>query len=211
MRAVRRTICEAVLGVTMIMTLGACGGSTSPQPSPSKAPQAGQSPPGSRSAAAETNPSGDIPDSQVYVPYSPSGGLFTIKVPEGWARTQDGTAVVFSDKLNSVRADVGAVDRRSEHRLRAGPGTSKIKAGAQGFFSPGNVTAVGRKAGQAILITYRASSAPNPVTGKVVTDAVERYEFWKVGHEVVLSLSGPVSADNVDPWRIITDSLRWTA
>jgi hypothetical protein len=31
------------------------------------------------------------------------------------------------------------------------------------------------------------------------------------GREVVLTLSGPKGADNVDPWRIVTDSLRWSA
>ena len=31
------------------------------------------------------------------------------------------------------------------------------------------------------------------------------------GKDVVLTLSGPKGADNVDPWRIVTDSLRWTA
>jgi len=27
----------------------------------------------------------------------------------------------------------------------------------------------------------------------------------------VLTLSGPVGADNVDPWRIVTDSLAWSS
>jgi hypothetical protein len=42
-----------------------------------------------------------------------------------------------------------------------------------------------------------------------VTEAVERYSFWRSGQEVVLTLSGPQGADNVDPWRKITDSVRW--
>ena len=60
-----------------------------------------------------------------------------------------------------------------------------------------------------MLITYQGTSPPNPVTGKIGTDAIERYEFWRDGHEVILTLSGPVGADNVDPWRTITDSLQW--
>jgi hypothetical protein len=47
------------------------------------------------------------------------------------------------------------------------------------------------------------------VTGKVVRDAVERFEFWKAGEEAILSLSGPQGADNVDPWQIVSDSLHW--
>ena len=59
------------------------------------------------------------------------------------------------------------------------------------------------------MITYRADADPDPVTGKVVHDDVERYEFWKAGKTVILALSGPQGADNVDPWRIVTDSLAW--
>ena len=65
-------------------------------------------------------------------------------------------------------------------------------------------------AGPVIVITYRGNSAPNPVTGKTGTDVFERYDYWRSGHEVILTLSGPAGADTVDPWRTITDSLRWT-
>jgi hypothetical protein len=73
----------------------------------------------------------------------------------------------------------------------------------------GDVAPVTRAAGPAVLITYRAPSAPDPVTGRSVQDAVERYVFWHAGQQVMLTLSGPVGADNVDPWRMVTDSLRW--
>ena len=72
------------------------------------------------------------------------------------------------------------------------------------------MTAVQRKAGPVIVITYQGTSAANPVTGKAGTDAFERYDYWRNGDEVVLTLSGPAGADNVDPWRTITDSLQWT-
>lgn len=61
-----------------------------------------------------------------------------------------------------------------------------------------------------IVITYQGTSAPNAVTGKTGADAFERYDYWRNGHEVALTLSGPADADNVDPWRTITDSLQWT-
>ena len=54
------------------------------------------------------------------------------------------------------------------------------------------VTAVQRMTGHVILITYQAASPPNPVTNKAGTDAVERYEYWRDGHELILTLSGPV-------------------
>lgn len=68
---------------------------------------------------------------------------------------------------------------------------------------------ISRHAGKAVLLTYQGDSAPDPVTGKVVRDAFERYAFHRQGHEVDVTLSGPLHADNVDPWRIVTDSFTW--
>jgi hypothetical protein len=59
-------------------------------------------------------------------------------------------------------------------------------------------------------VTYLARGAADPVTGKARLDEVERYLFVHRGHEAVVTLSGPKGADNVDPWRTITDSLRWS-
>ncbi|MDT4921763.1 MAG: hypothetical protein QOI15_2665, partial [Pseudonocardiales bacterium] len=64
--------------------------------------------------------------------------------------------------------------------------------------------------GTAVLVTYQDLSPVNPVTGKVTRRAVERYEFWRSGREVVLTLAAPVGSDNVDPWRKVTDGFAWT-
>jgi hypothetical protein len=77
-------------------------------------------------------------------------------------------------------------------------------------FKPGTVTPVKRTAGPAVRVTYLAAAPRDPVTGRSGTDAVERYLFFHGGHDVVLTLSGPKGADNVDPWRIVTDSVRWS-
>jgi hypothetical protein len=159
--------------------------------------------------APEKSPPGDIPDNQAFVAYAPPGASYSVKVPEGWSRTASGGAVSFTDKLNTVRLEqtaatgsptVGAV-RRSM--------LPKLARSEQGF-KAGTVTVVRRRAGRAVRITYQARSRPDPVTGKSRVDAVERYLFFHNGHEAVLTLTGPKGADNVDPWRIITDSLRWT-
>jgi hypothetical protein len=144
--------------------------------------------------APEKSPPGDIPDNQAYVAYAPPGGGFSVKVPEGWARTTHGGAVTFTDKLNSIRMEA----------VPAGKQVAAVPSGAR-------TSVVHRHAGQAVRAAYLADSAPNPVTGKVTRDAVERYVFTHNGRTVVLTLSGPKGADNVDPWRIVTDSLRWTA
>jgi hypothetical protein len=58
--------------------------------------------------------------------------------------------------------------------------------------------------------SFLAQSKPDPVTGKTRTNAVERWGFFHKGKELILTLSGPKGADNVDPWKIVTDSVRWT-
>ena len=157
---------------------------------------------------AETNPVGDIPDSTAFVAFRPQPGQYEIKVPEGWARSVDGNAYVFTDKLNSVRMEtVPAATAPTVDSARATE-VPPIQAATRRF-SLQNVSMVQRKAGGAVLITYKADSPVDPVTNKVVPDAVERYEFWHAGTEVVVTLSGPVNADNVDPWRTVTDSFRW--
>jgi hypothetical protein len=200
---VRRTpLCAGgLLAVTAI--LSACGGG-SPGPSTSKAAPSTSAP----SSTPETNPAGDIPDNQVYVPFSPPGAPFSVKVPEGWARSQNGTATVFTDKLNSIRIETRPASAAPTIGSATAQELPAIRAAARGFV-PGKVTTVTRKAGQAVRITYRADSAPDPVTGKTIADAVERYDFWHAGRQVVLTLSGPTGADNVDPWKLVSDSLQW--
>lgn len=192
-----------------VAALTACAAGSAPAVSPSTPP----APPGGNSAAPasatpEVNPSGDIPDNQVFVSYSPPGGRFTVSVPEGWSRLAEGDGVVFTDKLNSVRVATGVQPRAPTVESARTTELPALRAGAPGY-RPGTVSAVTRPAGPAVLITYEASSAPDPVTGKTRLDAVERYEFWHAGQRVTLTLSGPKGADNVDPWRMITDSLRW--
>jgi hypothetical protein len=174
---------KATLVAAVLLALLATGCTQQPAPSPT---------------VTEQNVAGDIPDNQVFVPYTPPDHGFTVNVPEGWARATDGAAVVFTDKLNSVRvesaADAQAPTVQSERT----------------HFPHSTVSTAHRTGGDAVLVTYEQKSTPDPVTGKTIVESVERYEFWRDGVEVVLSLRGPKGADNVDPWRTVTDSLRWT-
>jgi hypothetical protein len=47
------------------------------------------------------------------------------------------------------------------------------------------------------------------VTGKTITEDVERYAFWKAGRLAIVTLAAPRGSDNVDAWRLITTSFRW--
>ena len=61
------------------------------------------------------------------------------------------------------------------------------------------------------MATYEIGSPPNPVTGKRALLAVERYIFFHNGTIVELTLSGAKGADNVDPWKAVSNSLTWPA
>ncbi len=158
----------------------------------------------------EIAPAGDIPDNQAFVPFTPSAGKFTVTVPEGWARTDTATGVLFTDKYNSIWVET--------RPAKAAPTTTSVRSsdlpalsGSSANFVLGDVTTVSRKAGTAVLLTYHADTAANAVTGKVTTAAFERYVFFRAGTEVVITVGAPVGGDNVDPWRTVTNSLSWSA
>ena len=199
---------------------GAPAGSTGTTPAPtvaSTAPPptvAASAPPTAADAtpagAPEVNPAGDIPDNQVFVPFTTPDNALVVSVPEGWARSADGTATVFTDKFNSVRIEVAPRAAAADVASARATDVPQLQVSVPGF-ALHDVRSVQRKGGTAVLITYDADSAVNPVTGKGVRDAVERYAFWQGGRQAVLTLAGPTGADNVDPWRIVSDSLRWRA
>jgi hypothetical protein len=160
--------------------------------------------------APENSPAGDIPDNQAYVPYTLAGGHFSVKVPEGWAQSKSGGAVTFAEKLNSVRMESAPASGPLTVAAAQSTEVPKLKQSTPGF-AGAKVSSVTRPAGTAVRITYLASSKPDPVTGKATVDAVERYVFFHNGRRAILTLTGAKSADNVDPWKIVSSSLRWTA
>jgi hypothetical protein len=157
---------------------------------------------------SEQNTAGDIPDSQAFVSFTAPDGSFIVHVPEGWARTDSPGGVTYTDNFNSI-----AVESRTGTTAPTVESARSTElpalAGGNPSFKAGDVRTADRAAGQAILITFTRDSPPSPVTGKVSSLAAERYEFFREGQTVILTLAGPVGADNVDPWREVTDSFRW--
>ncbi|MGI8846475.1 MAG: hypothetical protein ACR2HC_09970 [Thermoleophilaceae bacterium] len=198
--ATRKALAVGATAIAIGAGVAGCGGSSG-SASKDKAPNPN---------SAEVSPPGDIPDNQAYVAYEPPAGGYSVKVPEGWARTAAGGSTTFTDKLNSVT--MTAVPAKvplttAEARRTEVP---KLKASVKGF-QLGKVRTVMRSAGPAVRITYLAAGKPDPVTGKSRPQAVERYVFFHKGKDVVLTLSGAKGADNVDPWKIVTDSLTFTS
>lgn len=176
-----RSYLTSIAVLLCAVIVAACGSSSSNSPAPNP-------------NAAENSPPGDIPDNQAFVRYRHRD--YSVKVPEGWARATRGGAVIFTDKLNAIRLQEAAA---------AAPLTLREAR------KDGKASVVTRPAGHAVRVTYLAPAPANSVTGKAGTDAVERYVFFHNGKQLVVTLSGPKGADNVDPWRIVTDSVRWTA
>ena len=203
---VRRSLAAVVVAGLAVLA-GACGsGGASPY---GGATPTTTTPPSEASRnAPEVNPAGDIPDNQVFVPYSPPGGRFTVKVPEGWGRTAHAGTVSFTDKLNTIGMETRPAPAAPTVASARQAELPAIRSASRRY-EPGSVTQVRRAGGDVVLVTYKADAPADPVTGKVVHDAVERYEFWRGGTEAILTLAGPVGADNVDPWRIVSDSFRW--
>lgn len=204
---------SAVVGVGLVLAVAVtagCSGAASHfgSGSSSTTHTSGSIPGGG--APTETNPPGDIPDNQAYVAFQPSSGFtgFTVKVPEGWARTGQGGATVFTDKLNRVEIATASASSAPTVTSVGSEVVPRLRGQVPKFDGP-KVSQVNRHAGSAVLLKYQGDSAADPVTGKIVRDAFERYAFYRQGHEVDLTLSGPVNADNVDPWRIVTDSFSW--
>ena len=157
--------------------------------------------------APEVLSPGDIPDNIAFVAYRPASGGFTVTTPEGWSRRNIATGAVFTDKYNIIAIE--SFTGRTAPTPKSASAAVTTTMGKSKGFKLGTASTVRRNAGSAVLVTYLVNSAPNAVTGKALPVAVERYEFFRNGMSVVLTLSGAKGADNVDPWRIVTDSFRW--
>jgi hypothetical protein len=57
--------------------------------------------------------------------------------------------------------------------------------------------------------TSTGRSAPDPVTGKRLPLTIDRYEFPHGGKVAVVDLVTPVGVDNVDAYRLISESFQW--
>ena len=158
-------------------------------------------------APVESNVPGDIPDNVAYVAYTNPSGHFSFSHPEGWVSAGSGGRVTFTDKLNGISAQVARVGRPvtvASARTQDVPTLMR----SQPAFELRDIKAVSLPAGTGVLIVYRRNSAPDPVTGRMFRDEVQRYEVGGAGHGVDLELYGAVGSDNVDPYTNISQSLR---
>ncbi len=210
----RTAIVTASMTVVLSVLAAACGGSSTKASNPSMpantATNATSKAGGVDPNAPEVVAPGDIPDTQAFVPFTAATDGYALKVPEGWARATSGSTTTFTDHYNTINATATSVPVAP---TTAGVQATDVAALRRDVpnFELVKVETVNRAAGPAILVTYRAGSTPDPVTGKRVALDVERYDFWRNGKQVTLTLSGARGSDNVDPWKTVTNSFAWTA
>jgi hypothetical protein len=162
-----------------------------------------------KAVAPEKNPPGDIPDTQVFITYKPPSNLYSIKAPEGWARTESGAIVKFVDKFDgeqividkATAAPVVESIKKEQVPALEKAGRAVKVSNVQSKKMPGGLTA--------ICVVYTSNSEPDPVTSKQVRLDNETYYFYSGGEIASLTLWAPMGADNVDQWKLISESFKW--
>jgi hypothetical protein len=157
--------------------------------------------------APEVSPPGDIPDNQAFITFK-SGFGFSIKVPEGWARTDQASETIFADKYNHITLTTATSPAAVDIDVAKATLVPEIEKTGHAI-KIGKISEVKLKAGKAVKIAFDSNSQPNPVTNKQVREENEIFFFSKNGKRVTLRLSAPKGADNVDQWKLISSSFRW--
>jgi hypothetical protein len=196
-----------------LLIFSGCGSRTAnPPPSDSPglrgaAPTTANQATGETPLPAESNPPGDIPDTQAFVAFASGANGFRIDAPEGWSRMQTVDTVTFQDKFDGESVEI---------RPHACPTRDPRSALADTLSRAGGATMITHirsvvvPAGLAQYAEFEANSAPEPVTGKRVRLAENAYLLERNSRCALIKLWAPKGADNVDQWQRIVRSFRWS-
>jgi hypothetical protein len=201
MRAMRmNSIVRVALPFALAGALAGCGSSSSNKSSSSGSSSSS----GALAADAKSAATGDIPDNQNFLTFK--GAAFSIKYPEGWSQKKTAGGIDFQDKNNLVRIQVRKGQPPTAASVTAELNKLKTTIPTLKAQTPKQISL---KAGPAIKVSYTTTSAPNPVTGKRVVLMVDRYELAKKGRVAVIDLGTPTGVDNVDAYRMMSESFTW--
>jgi hypothetical protein len=175
----------AMLGGALFAGCGSGGSSESPQETSEGAP-----------AATESRPTGAKSEEGGAAVPSEAESLATGDIPDN------------QEFLTYTNRPAGYSIKYPAGWARTGNGNSVT------FREKGNVIHVAVSSGSAHMapgekLSYTRKSSPDPVTGKRVPLLVDVYEYEKGGKVAVLELSTPEGVDNVDAYRMISESFRW--
>lgn len=172
------------------------------KPRPSAAPRAAPAA-GALQAEATAAATGDIPDNQVFLTFRDRVAGYSLRYPEGWAQSGGGDRLTFRDKNNIIRVVVPPGARPTVAAVRRQLARLPVHVTS----GPTRLTISGSPA---LQVVYTTTSPPSPVTGKRVTLVVNRYYLWRAGKEAIVDLGTPRGVDNVDAYRLIIESFRWS-
>jgi hypothetical protein len=208
----------AVAAVAVAVPLAGCGGGGSSSSSTPASPatsagttttaakaSCGSSVTASSNEAASTA-QGDIPDNQQFLTFQNRPAGYSISYPEGWARSGNGTDVTFQDKSNTITIQVAPGAQPTPASVTA---QLKQEAVSDPCLRPGTAQAVTVGRNQAVKVTYTTQGQKSAVTGQRPKITVDRYVYFKGGKVATVNLANPVGVDNVDAFRMISESFRW--
>jgi hypothetical protein len=199
-----RAVAGLAVGLVGMGLIG-CGGSSS-STTAGTAGGAASGAGGALSAEAQSAATGDIPDNQVFLTFRDRAAGFSLRYPEGWAQRGSGNAVTFQDKNNVIRV---VVRRGSVPTPAAVAAELASERAAQPSLSYAPAATVMVAGAPVVKVRYSTVSAPNPVTGKSVQLLVDRYVYAHGGKVATLDLGTARGVDNVDAYRMISESFRW--
>jgi hypothetical protein len=170
-------------------------------------PSCGSSSASAASSEAASTAAGDIPDNQQFLTFRNRSGGYSISYPEGWARSGNGDAVTFQDKSNTITIKVAQGTKPTTASVAA---ELKRERTSDPCLNAGSPQATTAGPNQVIKATYRTQGQKSPVTGQWPRITVDRYVYFKGGRVATVDLATPVGVDNVDAYRMISESFRWS-
>ena len=166
-----------------------------------------QAAPAEAPVAAEVSPPGDIPDNQAFVTFTSPAG-YSIKVPEGWARKDEGAKTTFSDKYNHLVLQISEATQPIDEGFAKSSLVPDLQKNGHAVDKIA-VKTLALKSGPVIALGYDSNSEPNAVTNKQIREENESLYFVNGKQLVTITLSAPKGADNVDQWNLMANSFRW--
>jgi len=143
----------------------------------------------------------------VFLTYRGGSPAFSIQYVEGWQVNQQPGGVNVRDKDSSETVVIVAPQADVPGYVAS---TDLPTLQAQSGFNLGKQDTV-KVGGMSYLhLVYHVPAPPDPVTGKQVPSTVDRYFVPGANGLAIVSLSTPDGVDNVDAFRQMIESFKWS-
>ena len=150
---------------------------------------------------------GDVPDNAVFLTYRDASHGFSIQYVEGWQVKAGSDGVVIRDKDSSETVTVAPLPPDVGTYITA---TDIPALQAQAGFQLVKRDTVKVGSGSYDHLVVHLPAPPDPVTGKQVPSTVDRYYVAGPAGLAIVSLSTPDGVDNVDAFRQMIESFKWS-